>query len=263
MGRVALTLATALVLLAACGYETEGTETVVVPVATGAVAAPASANTAVPATAAPTVTPEVEGGAGAPAAVEAAARAVLADEVGATETALSLNSAEKVEWPDASLGCPQEGFAYAQLQIPGYRLLFSHQGAVYAVHTNEDGSRAVVCEDTVRPEVVIPSVTPEVEGGAGAPAAVEAAARAVLADEVAARAVLADEVGASETALSLDSAEKVEWPDASLGCPQEEFAYAQLQIPGYRLLFSHQGAVYAVHTNEDGSRAVVCEDDRT
>ena len=52
-----------------------------------------------------------------------------------------------VTWSDASLGCPQEGFAYAQVITPGYKLLFSHEGAVYAVHTNDDGSHAVVCED--------------------------------------------------------------------------------------------------------------------
>ena len=52
-----------------------------------------------------------------------------------------------MQWSDASLGCPQEGFAYAQVITPGYKLLYSLGGADYAVHTNADGSHAVVCED--------------------------------------------------------------------------------------------------------------------
>lgn len=142
MVRTALTLAAALVLLAACGDEAEGPEAAAVP-ASPDVAATAPS----PEAAAPTVTPSSEGTAGAPEAVQAAALAVLAAETGAAETAFSLESAEGVQWSDASLGCPQEGFAYAQVITPGYKLLFSHEGSVYAVHTNADGSHAVVCED--------------------------------------------------------------------------------------------------------------------
>lgn len=31
--------------------------------------------------------------------------------------------AESVTWPDAGLGCPQAGMAYAQVLVPGYRVL--------------------------------------------------------------------------------------------------------------------------------------------
>lgn len=143
MVRLALTLAAALVLLAACGDDAESPATAAVPAAPDA---PAPAPTPEPA--APSVTPEVaEGPAGAPEAVKAAARALLAKELGAAETAFALDSASGVTWSDASLGCPQEGFAYAQVLTPGYKLLFSHQGTAYPVHTNNDGSHAVICKD--------------------------------------------------------------------------------------------------------------------
>ena len=245
MVRIALTLAAALVLLAACGDEAEGPEAADVA-ATPDVAAPAPS----PEGDAPTVTPSSEGVASAPEAVEAAALALLAEETGAAESAFSLESAEGVQWSDASLGCSQEGFAYAQVITPGYKLLFSHEGAVYPVHTNVDGSHAVVCEEAGSPEAVAPVVAPESEESSGAPEAIQAAALALLAEET----------GAAETAFSLDSAEGVQWSDASLGCPQEGFAYAQVITPSYKLLFSHNSAVYAVHTNDDGSHAVVCED---
>ena len=177
MVRLALTLAAALVLLAACGDEAEGPEAAAV--ATPDIAVPAPAPEA-----ASTVTPSPEGTDGAPEGVEAAALAVLSEEVGAAETAFSLDSAMGVTWTDASLGCPQEGFGYAQVLTPGYKLLFSHDGAVYAVHTNVDGSHAVVCEDAERLEADAPLVAPETEGSSGAPEAVQAAALALLAAEV-------------------------------------------------------------------------------
>ncbi|MCY4625470.1 MAG: hypothetical protein OXC99_10795 [Chloroflexi bacterium] len=245
MVRVALTLAAALVLLAACGDEAADPEEAAVS-ATPDATAPAR----VPEAAAPSATPDVEGDAGAPEPVAAAALAVLAESVGAAETGVSLDSATPEQWSDASLGCPQEGFGYAQVVTLGYRLLFSYEGAVYAVHTNVDGSHAVVCEDTEGPQADTPFVAPETEVSSGAPEPVAAAALAVLAESV----------GAAGTAFSPGSAKAEQWSDASLGCPQEGFAYAQVVTLGYRLLFSYEGAVYAVHTNVDGSHAVVCED---
>ena len=77
---------------------------------------------------------------------EEAARALLAGEVGADPGDFSLESSERVQWSDASLGCPQPGYAYAQVVTPGYRLVFALDGTTYQVHTNDDGSHAVICE---------------------------------------------------------------------------------------------------------------------
>ena len=82
-----------------------------------------------------------------PSGVEAAARKLLADELEVDEGALRLVSSEGMGWSDASLGCPQEGMAYAQVLTPGYKLIFDHAGTSYAVHTNIDGTNAVVCRD--------------------------------------------------------------------------------------------------------------------
>ena len=82
-----------------------------------------------------------------PSGVEAAARKLLADELEVDEGALRLVSSEGMGWSDASLGCPQEGMAYAQVLTPGYKLTFDHAGTSYAVHTNIDGTNAVVCRD--------------------------------------------------------------------------------------------------------------------
>ena len=79
--------------------------------------------------------------------VEAAARKLLAYELEVDESGFKLDSSEGVGWSDASLGCPQEGMAYAQVITPGYKLIFDLAGTSYAVHTNSDGSHMVICED--------------------------------------------------------------------------------------------------------------------
>ena len=77
--------------------------------------------------------------------IETAARKLLADEVGVGERGFILDGTESVQWPDASLGCPQEGQGYAQVITPGYKLSFNLAGAPYKVHSNADGSQMVIC----------------------------------------------------------------------------------------------------------------------
>ncbi len=193
-------------------------------------------------TLAPAQTPTPADGGVVLGEVETAARKLLADELEVDVEGLKLDSSEVVEWSDASLGCPQEGYAYAQVITPGHKLVFDLAGASYAVHTNLDGSHMVVCGDGMP--------TP-------------AAGGAVLGEmETAARKLLADELEVDAGSLKLASSEMVEWSDTSLGCPQEGYAYAQVVTPGHKVVFDLAGASYAVHTNLDGSHMVVCGDGR-
>ena len=82
-----------------------------------------------------------------PGEIEAAARKFLADELEVDKGDFKLDSSEGMAWSDASLGCPKQGFMYAQVITPGYKLTFDLAGASYAVHTNSDGSHIVICGD--------------------------------------------------------------------------------------------------------------------
>ena len=79
--------------------------------------------------------------------IETAARKLLAEELEVNEDDFRLDSSEPVGWSDASLGCPMPGFMYAQVLTPGHKLIFDLAGTSYAVHTNHDGTHAVVCHD--------------------------------------------------------------------------------------------------------------------
>ena len=95
----------------------------------------------------PADTPTPSAGESVPGEIVTAARKLLADELDVDEGDFRLDSSEGMGWSDASLGCPQEGYAYAQVLTPGYKLVFDLADASHAVHTNSDGSHMVVCED--------------------------------------------------------------------------------------------------------------------
>jgi hypothetical protein len=59
--------------------------------------------------------------------------------------AISLVGAEAVIWNDGSLGCPQPGVAYPQVQIEGYRVLLRIGDRDYDYRVGRRGS-FVLCE---------------------------------------------------------------------------------------------------------------------
>jgi hypothetical protein len=75
----------------------------------------------------------------------AAAIADLAEQTGLSPNDIELVSMEAVEWSDASLGCPQEGFMYAQVITPGFLIILEGQGQQYEYHTDQAGN-VVRCE---------------------------------------------------------------------------------------------------------------------
>jgi hypothetical protein len=75
-----------------------------------------------------------------------AAVAHLAAELDISPEEVNALSSEPVEWPDASLGCPQPGMMYAQVVTPGYLFLLEAAGEQYEVHTDLTGQSVVVCQ---------------------------------------------------------------------------------------------------------------------
>lgn len=76
----------------------------------------------------------------------AAAIADLIQQAGVAPEAITLVSIEAQEWPDASLGCPQEDYMYAQVITPGYKVILEADGTQYNYHTNSE-STVVLCQE--------------------------------------------------------------------------------------------------------------------
>jgi len=76
----------------------------------------------------------------------AAARTDLAGRLGVDASQIGVAAAESIVWPDAGLGCPQPGMAYAQVQVDGFRLVLTHGGASYVYHGGGDRPQPFLCE---------------------------------------------------------------------------------------------------------------------
>jgi hypothetical protein len=204
------------------------------PTATPA-AAPAALTLApnTPLAATPTTAP-----ADASAAVEVAI-ATLARELGLPEASIGLEEVLPVQWNDSSLGCPAPGEAYLQVITPGYLITLAAGEETYSVHTDLGGT-AVVCADE---EEAIGEETPR------DPVAAEFTLQA--------RDDLAVRLGIPADEILLVSAEAIEWPDTSLGCPQEGMDYAQVVVPGYLIVLVAGSQTYEYHT--DYQQIFLCE----
>jgi len=76
--------------------------------------------------------------------IVALAKKNLARRRGISAERIVLKHIEGVDWHDASLGCPQEGKAYAQVVMPGYRLVLSDGTTDFEYHTDSH-LRVIYC----------------------------------------------------------------------------------------------------------------------
>ena len=58
---------------------------------------------------------------------------------------ITVHSAQPVTWRDGSMGCPEEGMAYSQALVPGYRVILRSGDTDYAYHAGRNG-RFILCE---------------------------------------------------------------------------------------------------------------------
>lgn len=72
----------------------------------------------------------------------------LSDFAGITTDAIQVVSVEPTTWPDAGLGCPVEGMAYAQVLVEGSIITLRAGDEAYTYHTA--GSEYVLCRDGER-----------------------------------------------------------------------------------------------------------------
>jgi len=75
------------------------------------------------------------------------ARDDLASRLDLDSAEISVVSVEAVDWPDASLGCPEPGRLYAQVITPGYRILLEARGQRYEYRADSEATQVVRCQD--------------------------------------------------------------------------------------------------------------------
>src|SRR5215207_8424684 len=78
------------------------------------------------------------------------AREDLARRLSISADQINLVAAEEVMWTDASLGCPLEGMAYAQVLTPGYLIRLQFEDQEFEYHASK-GTTIIYCENPTPP----------------------------------------------------------------------------------------------------------------
>src|SRR5262249_37313062 len=144
-----------------------------------------------------------------PPALVGAAQRQLAKYLKVSVDKLSLQSANKQEWPDGSLGCPQEGVAYPQILTPGFLLLLTDAALSVRneIHQGVREAQRVLCEKKRPIDLPVAADAAPTAAPGGAPAPDEAGQR--MGDF--ARAMLARELGINVADVTLVAVEEAEW----------------------------------------------------
>lgn len=62
---------------------------------------------------------------------------------------------------------------------------------------------------------------------------------------------LAERLGIGREEVALVQVESITWPDAALGCPEEDQMYAQVITEGHRIVLGHDERIYVYHAGGD------------
>ena len=62
----------------------------------------------------------------------------LAGRLGVKPSEIEVVTAERVTWPDGSLGCPEPGVSYTQALVEGSKVVLGHDERVYLYHAGTD-----------------------------------------------------------------------------------------------------------------------------
>ncbi len=81
------------------------------------------------------------------------ATTILSKTLDASPEDITILEIHRVEWRDASLGCPQPGMMYAQVITPGYLVKAEVDGEEQMVHMNEKGHGVVCPPDQAQPPI--------------------------------------------------------------------------------------------------------------
>lgn len=165
-----------------------------------------------------------------PAPVQAAVND-LATHLNIPAAQITVVHLEGVTWPDASLGCPQPGMAYAQVLVEGYKVILEALGHRYEYHTDMTGRAVRAWGDQVTAPPA--AAAPDVVGAA-------------IAD-------LSARLGVPAGDIEVVSWKEQMWMDGSLGLPEPGMVYTKAIVSGFFVVLGANERQYAYHCSENAA----------
>jgi hypothetical protein len=191
------------------------------------------------------------------------ASADLAQRLSISVTQINFIEAMPVEWPDASLGCPQPGVMYLQVITPGYRIRLEAAGQEHSYHADR-GTRVIYCNDATlqvssaptqevatpdrfdQPVTELPERVPPTETVSSMTGEVPGELlKKIIAD-------LAERTGVAPDRILVIQGQAIIWNDGSLGCAMPGEFYTQAQVNGYWVILEIDGKQYDYRATDRG-----------
>ncbi len=145
-----------------------------------------------------------------------------------------------MDWPDSSLGCPQQGAQYLQVVTRGSMVSLLANSKVYRVHIGN--KRAIICDKPMKRSL---HLEPKSKVGSTMQKVIQTARRD-----------LAKNLNVPITEISIQKVESRIWPNSALGCPVHQQEYKESSIKGYKITLQYQTRQYSYHT--DQQKALPC-----
>lgn len=177
------------------------------------------------------------------------AKDALREKLGTSDTEIRVERAHAVDWPDAGLGCPEEGQTYPKVPTPGYHVVLRVDHQRYNVRVGE--KRAVICDDSKLLTLSEKNRPKETKSPPLLGSPISLSQHPELEKMVVdAKGDLAERLSIDVDHIILEELEQVVWPDSSLGCPKPGMAYIQIPHDGLRIRLSVKDRVYDYHSGK-------------
>ena len=152
----------------------------------------------------------------------------------------TLLSVEKVEWSNPSLGCPEPGFFYPQVIVPGSLVSILYQEKIYPVHMSD--KRSTICSNNT--EKKNKNKNPIIK----AKKLNDFKKESML---VKTRKDFQERIGIPNNEIKVITIKSAVWANSALGCPERGKIYSEEKVKGFRVIFEARGRQYTYHTDDD------------
>lgn len=159
------------------------------------------------------------------------AKVMLVERLGESSGSIELVGLEPRQWSDTSLGCRSRGVSYAQVIIPGYRIILKTRDRSYDLRTG--GGNAIECAQ-VTPAT---RLVRQIPGGD--------VARLVQRAKI----DLARQINVPVNDVQMTSIRPTAWPDTSLGCAETGQEQRPVETRGFIITLMVDRRTYHYHTD--------------